>query len=134
MSKIVMTPINLVSKSLTSDGKKAKTDYLREKDFERNGQNAKWDDSKHNKAMIGDYFAFVHNAENRAEIYKIEKITLAETRPDYWDMPEHQQRNVLHLSSMIKEISFDELRTLAGYKETWNKVQGTMRSSKSIIL
>ena len=51
-SNIIMTPINLVSKTLTSNGQKAKTDYLREKELEDNGNNAKWDDSKLNNANV----------------------------------------------------------------------------------
>lgn len=128
-----MTPINLVSKTLTSNGKKAKTDYLREKELEDNGNNAKWDDSKLNNANIGDYFAFVHQKENRVEIYKIESISQANTRPDYWDLPNHQQRNVLHLSTRLKEITWVDLKNIIGYKDSF-LLRGTQRSKNTVII
>lgn len=130
---IIMTPINLVSTSLTSNGKKAKSDYLREKHFEENGNNPKWDDSKLNNAIIGDYFAFVHQKENRVEIYKIESIALANTRPNYWDLPDHQQRNVLHLSSLVNEMTWVEMKNTIGYKDSF-LLRGTQRSKKSVSL
>jgi len=128
-----MTPINLVSKTLTSNGKKARSDYLREKNFEENGNNPKWDDSKLNNAIIGDYFAFVHQKENRVEIYKIESIALANTRPNYWDLPDHQQRNVIHLSSFAKEMTWVEMKNIIGYKDAF-LLRGTQRSKKSVSL
>ena len=133
MNHIIMTPINLVSKTLTSNGKKARSDYLREKNFEENGNNPKWDDSKLNNANIGDYFAFVHQKENRVEIYKIESIALANTRPNYWDLPDHQQRNVIHLSSFVKEITWIEMKNIIGYKDAF-LLRGTQRSKKSVSL
>jgi len=133
MNHIIMTPINLISKTLTSNGKKAKSDYLREKNFEENGNNPKWDDSKLNNANIGDYFAFVHQKENRVEIYKIESIALANTRPNYWDLPDHQQRNVLHLSSFLKEMTWIEMKNIIGYKDAF-LLRGTQRSKKSVSL
>ncbi len=133
MNHIIMTPINLISKTLTSNGKKAKSDYLREKNFEENGNNPKWDDSKLNNANVGDYFAFVHQKENRVEIYKIESIALANTRPNYWDLPDHQQRNVLHLSSFVKEMTWVEMKNIIGYKDAF-LLRGTQRSKKSVSL
>jgi hypothetical protein len=124
---IILTPINLVSKTLTPNGKKAKEDYLRE-DFEK-----KWDDSKLNNANVGDYFAFVHQKENRVEIHKIESITLGNTRPEYWDIPEHQQRNVLHLSSIIREMSWVEMKNIIGYKEAF-LLRGTQKSKRTIVV
>jgi hypothetical protein len=132
-SKIVLTPINLVSRRLTRNGKKAKIDYNREKEYMENGNIGKWDDSKNNNSNIGDYFAFVHQKENRVEIYKIENILLANERPDYWDIEEHQQRNVLYLSPMISEISWTEMKNIVGYKEAFF-LRGTQRSQKSIII
>ena len=132
-SNIIMTPINLVSKTLTSNGKKAKTDYLREKELEDIGNNAKWDDSKLNNANIGDYFAFVHQKENRVEIYKIESISQANTRPDYWDLPNHQQRNVLHLSTRLKEITWVDLKNIIGYKDAF-LLRGTQRSKNTVVI
>jgi len=133
MNHIIMTPINLVSKTLTSNGKKARSDYIREKNFEENGNNPKWDDSKLNNAIIGDYFAFVHQKENRVEIYKIESIALANTRPNYWDLPDHQQRNVIHLSSFVKEMTWVEMKNIIGYKDAF-LLRGTQRSKKSVSL
>jgi hypothetical protein len=130
---IVLTPINLVSRTLTRNGKKAKNDYIREKEYMENGNIGKWDDSKYNNSNIGEYFAFVHQKENRVEIYKIDNILLSTERPEYWDIPEHNQRNVLYLSPMINQITWDEMKNIIGYKETF-LLRGTQRTKKSINL
>ena len=129
--KVILTPINLISPS-TNNGKKAKIDYIREKESMDAGNVGKWDDSKFNKSVIFDYFAFVHQLENKVEIYKIENILLANERPDYWDIEEHQQRNVLYLSSMIRETTWDEMKNILGYKEGFF-LRGTQRSKKSTV-
>ena len=130
---IVLTPINLVSRTLTINGKKAKDDYIREKEYMENGNIGKWDDSKYNNSNIGDYFAFVHQKENRVEIYKIDNILLSTERPDYWDIVEHNHRNVLYLSPMISQITWGEMKNIIGYKEAF-LLRGTQRSKKSINL
>lgn len=131
--KIILTPINLISPS-TNNGKKAKTDYIREKEYMIIGNIGKWDDSKYNKSTIGDYFAFVHQLENKVEIYKIDNILLANKRPNYWDIEEHQKRNVLYLSSINSKITtWDQMKNLLGYKKEF-VLRGTQRSKKNIII
>ena len=128
---MILTPINLVSKVLTKNGKKAKEDYIREQEFIQNGINPKWDDSKYNTAVINDYFAFVHQKENRVEIFQIIKIIPAENRPDYWDLPEHKQRNVLQLSKIIRVMSWTELKNILNYKDGFF-LRGTSRNKNRI--
>lgn len=130
--KVILTPINLISPS-TNNGKKAKIDYIREKKSIDAGNIGKWDDSKYNKSIIGDYFAFVHQLENKVELYKIENILLANERPDYWNIKEHQQRNVLYLSSIVRNITWDEMKNIIGYKKNFF-LRGTQRTKKSIII
>jgi hypothetical protein len=132
-SKIILTPINLVSRILTANGKKAREDYIREQGFIVNGNNAKWDDSKYNSAVVNDYFAFVHQKENRVEIFQVVKIINAEDRPEYWNLPEHMNRNVLHLSKMIANMTWTDLKSLLDYKDTFF-LRGTSRSKKQITL
>lgn len=128
---VVMTPINLVSKNthLTELGKKARSDYHREKIPEN--KMIKWDDSKNNDSKIGDYFAFVRQAENIVEIYEITNIMNPETRPEHWDIPDHQRRNVLILSEIIKIISWVDLKLELNYSNNF-KLRGTIRSKNKI--
>jgi len=134
-ANITITPINLNGKiPKNSKSMKARKDYVREQENMKNGINPKWDDSSYNKSRIGDYFAFVRQTEDIVEIFRIEKILNAEDRPDYWDMPEHQRRNVLCLSKMItNNISWTEFKKLIGYKENY-LLRGTSRSKNKLTL
>ena len=126
---IICTPINLVSPT-TSDGKKARMDYLREQAHFEEYNKARWDDSRYNTAKIGDYFAFVHCTQNFVEIFVITDITDAKNRPDHWDMPNHRNRNVLILSKKITETTWTDFKQkLYTNKGPYEKdfVQGTTR-------
>jgi hypothetical protein len=129
---VILTPINLTSRnaSLTELGKKARSDYEKEKTPEN--KIIKWDDSKNNDSKIGDYFAFVRQTENIVEIYEIRNIMKPETRPAHWNIPDHQRRNVLILSEMIKIISWDNLKLELNYSNNF-KLRGTIRSKNKII-
>jgi hypothetical protein len=131
MSSIILTPINLIKPS-TEYGEKARTDYLREKPLFTHGV-AKWDDSKFNSAVIGDMFGFVHQNENRVEVFEIVGITNMINRPDYWDIKEHLDRNVLHLSPIKSELRWTEYKQLAGYKENYS-IRGTTKSKWNLKL
>jgi len=125
--KIVVTPINTLRPS-TINGKKARIDYLREKknseDFTLNS--VKWDDSRHGTGEPGDLFAFVHNIRDEMEIFIIkEKINYID-RPDYWDIVEHQRRDVLILSKKIFTIKWSTYKRIHGYKENFI-LRGTER-------
>ena len=89
-TKIIVTPINLISnkKNLTFNGKKARVDYLLE--LENFSKESKWDDSRYNNAVIGNMFGFVHQIEDKIEIFEIKNILPANTRPDYWNLPNKQ--------------------------------------------
>jgi hypothetical protein len=123
-SKLIMTPINL-KKPTTKEGIKARTDYLREEP-EFNEGKPKWDDTRYNKAKIGDLFAFIHQANNedRMEIFEVVGIQKATDRPDYWDIDHHRNRNVLHLSPLKSTISFSHYKSLVGYSESC-RIMGT---------
>jgi len=127
--RIVLTPINLVDK--LPKGRintiKARADYRREeKHFIGNGHGPKWDDSTYNNAEVGDMFGFVQNGENKIEYFRIEEIIPVQSRPDYWDIPEHQRRQVLKLSKRIRVGTFTEYKTKNNYKDNF-KQQGTQR-------
>lgn len=132
---LTITPINL-RKPSTEYGKVAKKDYLRERDnLSKNfTENCKWDDSDKNNSIIGDYFGFVHNVENKVEIFKIIDIKRADTRPDYWNLPNHKKRNVLILGPKIKDITFSELKSIKKYKDNYI-LRGTSKIniSKNIL-
>lgn len=127
MTNIVLTPVN-IEKPTTLNGKKARIDYLREKEHSNNFSLpvSKWDDSKYNKAEIGDYFGFVQNKKDIIEIFRINDIIQYQNRPEYWDIEEHKKRNVLILSQKIGEMSLFTYFEENGYN-TDNIIQGTTR-------
>jgi hypothetical protein len=119
-----MTPIN-IKKPSTKEGIKARADYLREQPEFTEGK-PKWDDTAHNKAKIGDLFAFVHQAcgDDLMEFFEVIGIQKASDRPDYWDIEHHRNRNILHLSPLKYSMPFSEYKSLVGYPETY-RVMGT---------
>jgi len=125
---VTITPINLYRPS-TKEGKKAKTDYFRERPFFESG-GAKWDDSPLNKSKVGDWFAFVQqsNGKDCIEWFQIIRVESYEHRPNYWDIPQHQRRNVLYLSSKIRESSFSEWKRQKKYRNGFF-LRGTIRTS-----
>ena len=116
------TPINLIRPS--GDGIKAKLDYLRER-YESNGfrEACKWDDTWKNNSVAGQLFAFIHQLENKIQIFKITHVETYEKRRDEWDIIEHRKRNVLHMSPMINEFTLTEFAH--NYLPTWKK-NGTL--------
>ena len=126
LSKIIVTPINLVSKetSLTQNGRKARIDYLRE--LNNFDTSPKWDDSKYNTAKIGNFFGFVNHLEDKIELFSIKNILPGDTRPEYWDIPEHKPRNVLILSPKIKEIKWSTFKEQNNISLNY-KLRGTTR-------
>jgi hypothetical protein len=132
--KITMTPINLVTEKLPINSKtmKARQDYIREQPNFENGK-SKWDDCANNTTEIYDYFAFVRQLEDYVEVFQVVNILPAIERPDYWDIPEHQARNVIYLSPILYVMSWQDLKNSLGYNETF-KLQGTLKSKKEIYL
>ena len=128
MSHIVVTPINLRARNPRGNTLKARTDYLREQGKFRAGSitNPKWDDSLNNNAEVGDKFAFVQNTADIMEIFTIIGIIDAEDRPNYWDIPEHQQRRLLVLSHKEDEMSFEAYKDIHEYNQGYI-VRGTTR-------
>jgi len=128
MAHIVVTPINLQARNPRGNTLKARTDYLREQGKFADGSitNPKWDDSLNNNAEVGDKFAFVQNTADIMEIFTIIGIIDAADRPNYWDIPEHQQRRLLVLSHKEDEMSFEAYKDIHEYRENFI-VRGTSR-------
>ena len=128
MERIVVTPINLQTRNPRGNTLKARTDYLREqvKFRDESNTNPKWDDSLNNNAEVGDKFAFVQNTTDIMEIFTIIGIIDAADRPNYWDIPEHQQRRLLVLSHKEDEISFEAYKDIHDYNQNFI-VRGTTR-------
>lgn len=73
----------------------------------------KWSDSKYNKAIVGDYFAFYfHN--RKIVFHKIIEIKGAEDRFPSWDYSSTHNRNVLILSEPLFEIEWNKWVLLNG--------------------
>ena len=125
-SKIVVTPVNIINPS-TPNGKKARTDYLREKK-ESNDFTcpSKWDDSRHGTGKVGDLFGFVHNSRDLIEIFTVTEKIDSVNRPDYWDIEEHRRRDILVLSAKTSEMKWSTYKRLQGYKENF-VLRGTER-------
>ena len=124
--KIIVTPINTINPS-TSNGKKAKKDYFREKNESHNfTSNLKWDDSRYGTGKVGDLFAFVHNTTDLMEIFVVKGKIDSTNRPDYWDIEEHRRRDVLLLSPKVSEINWSTYKNHQGYKENF-VLRGTER-------
>ena len=125
----ICTPINLDRPS-TENGKKARQDYLREQPFFTEEGGSKWDDSSANNAQVGDMFSFVHQTRDRMEVFRIVRIVPYTERPDYWDIPEHQRRNVVYLSQKLEERVWSFFKEEAGYGERFS-LRGTQRLKKN---
>jgi hypothetical protein len=127
MSYIIVTPVN-TDKPSTEYGKKAKADYLREKEHSADFKLpiAKWDDSRFGNGKAGDYFAFVHHNKDLMEIFIIREKIHRENRPDYWDIEEHRRRDVIILSEKFAEIKWSSYKEKNGYKENF-VLRGTAR-------
>jgi hypothetical protein len=133
ITKTINTPMNLTGcgSTLSYAMKLARSDYSIESEFFTEGDRfPKWDDGKHNNAVIGNKFCFIHsindiNLDGRVEYFEITRIQEANTRPDHWDMPDHQNRRVLTLSRKLGEMTLRKYNTLNGYTKEW--VQGTTR-------
>lgn len=113
MTKLIATPVNTTGYlSPNSTGFRARQDYYREREhFLANSlMPACWDDSRYNKANVGDMFSFVNNKTNKMEIFRIIAINDSTTRPDYWNIRRHSRRNVLTLSNKLYELNFDEYK------------------------
>lgn len=125
MTKLVVSPVNIISTYVSGNTKKAREDYKREqKYFNSENISPKWDDSKYNRAKIGDMFAFIHNIEDKAEIFEIKGILNAKDRPYYWNIPEHRRRNVLILSQKIRDDTWSRIKDEIN-KPNWGILRGT---------
>ena len=115
MPSIICTPVT----------KKARDDYIKEQPYFDQYDKTMWNDNRHNKAKPGDYFAFIHNKENRAEMFVITAVLPPVCRRSYWNTEGHENRNVLLLSRKITEMTWDELRERMSIKKSYE--QGTTR-------
>jgi hypothetical protein len=132
MPYIVVTPVN-TEKPSTEYGKKAKTDYLREKEHSVDFKlpTAKWDDSKCGNGKENDFFAFVHQKKDLMEIFFIREKIDRKNRPDYWDIEEHRRRDVIILSEKIGDMKWSSYKKTNGYKENF-VLRGTVRMKFSL--
>lgn len=122
MQKIILTPVNLENPK-TDNGEKARKDYLRERSKFKIGD-AKWDDAYLNEARKGDMFAFVNLIADKMEIFQVLKVIPAEYRPEYWDIQEHKNRNVLYLSPLKRTIKFSTYKYKYNYSPDYS-LKGT---------
>jgi len=106
---ITITPINKQLKS------KSHIDYEEQLERTKMGEAQwVWDDSKYNKAQMGEYFAFLFYGK-KLVIHQIMRVKPPSERLPSWSMNVGQTtRNVLELSDPIVEISWDEWTTMGG--------------------
>lgn len=122
--RIILTPINTTTdlEKLKKDPKKVNTikariDYEREKVRFDLGMTCMWDDSRYNNARVGYRFGFVNQIEDRIELFTITEIRSWRDRPNFWNIPEHQRRNLLILSPKEGEISYSEYKSRVGWSD-----------------
>ena len=113
---MIVTPINKQAKS------KSRIDYLEQIQREKEDKQVMWDDTKYNKAEIGDWFGFVQN-NKFVTFYKIESIHPPSERLASWsDNVGQGDRQVLYLGKKIATMMWEDWIQYGGPK----KVQGTM--------
>ena len=125
---ITITPIS--GKPNTEDGKRARRDFKEQQ--ERNSHLIDgdmfwcWDDSKSNKSIPGDLFAFFHS-KKKLTIHRIEKVKKPIDRLSSWsDNVGQGDRNVLELSAPLETFSMEEWRAMNGhFSNGWT--MGTQR-------
>lgn len=119
---MIVTPINKQPKS------KSRVDYMEQIQRETEGHQVMWDDTKYNKAVIGDWFGFVQN--NRlVTFYKIESIHPISDRLPSWSSNVGQgDRQVLYLSKKMATMLWEDWIQYGGPK----KVQGTMHIKSNL--
>jgi hypothetical protein len=118
--KSYATPINL-SGNVSGHMKKAKMDYLREISSRKNIQ---WDNTSKNSIAVGDQFSFVNNTLNTMRTHQVINILTAQHRINEWDIAQHQNRNVIVLSTEYAESNFYEYKQAVGYNPNYI-VRGT---------
>jgi hypothetical protein len=101
--KLTITPINKLLKS------KSNIDFREQLERTFTGElNWCWDDSKYNKAKVGEYFAFMFYGV-KVIIHKILAVKSPSERLPSWSQNVGQtDRNVLELSGPLKELSWNE--------------------------
>ena len=104
MEEITFTPISVSNKNHIS------VNYYNElasKNIWR------WSDGKHNKSIIGNFFAFYfHNKE--IIFHKILDIEVPENKYLNWNYNGEQSKNILILSQSLHKIKWNEWKLLNG--------------------
>jgi hypothetical protein len=115
MTHIICTPI---SKTFKYTGPDSKSDYLEQVARTKDPLNVWcWDDTKHNTARPGDYFAFKFYNE-RVIIHQIVSVKNPLDRLPSWALNVGQgDRNVLILSQPMKTLTWDEWVSIGGPKD-----------------
>ena len=112
---MIVTPIN---KQKTS---KSRIDYLEQVQREQDGQQVMWDDTKWNKAAIGDWFGFVENGR----VVRLRKVTeihpITDRLPSWSANVGQTDRNVLYLGKVIATMLWEDWIQYGGPR----KVHGT---------
>jgi hypothetical protein len=119
---MIVTPINKQLKS------KSRVDYMEQLQRETEGKQVMWDDTKYNKAKVGDWFGFVKN-NILVTLHKVESIhPIAERLPSWSSNVGQGDRQVLYLSKKIASVLWEDWIQYGGPK----KVQGTMHIKSNL--
>lgn len=120
---MIVTPINKLQNS------KSRIDYLEQVQREREGKQVMWDDTKRNRASIGDLFGFVENGKE-VTVRKIVEIHPISDRLPSWSTNVGQtDRNVLYLGSVVTTVLWEDWLSQGGPK----KVQGTAHVKTNLL-
>lgn len=122
--------LQLIISPITPDEKKpARRDFIEQCQRIKNGLPLVWDDSSHNKAMIGDKFGFWFY-QKKIHIHTIIDVKNPKHRLDSWSENVGQgDRNVITLSNDYIVIPWDDWIVLNGAK----RCMGTAHVKKGLI-
>ena len=135
-SKLIITPLRV--------GGNSERDYKEQLGRINEGLSHVWDDTKHNTAVVGDYFGYAVNqkklssdskTDGSIEIYKIIGICRPSERLSMWsDNVGQGDRNVVVLSSKcFYKGTLRELKKAVNYSPNYN-VQGTICISSGKVV
>ena len=121
-ANFVITPISADPKN------KANIDYLEQLERIQDGHPLVWDDTKHNKSLVGDLFGF-WMYKKRVKVHVIQAVSTPDQRLPSWHANVGQSdRNVLTLSSEYFVIDWDQWISMGGAK----RCMGTATAKKSL--
>jgi len=109
MSQVIITPVSKkLKRGIHANQPDSRRDYNEQCERLANGQVLCWDDTRANRAQVGDIFGFRHQ-DNCVEIHRIMEVHNPNHRLPSWGRNVgHENRNVLILSNLLCVIPWED--------------------------